>query len=58
MFVTMEDETGVVEVVIFSNVYDKYGRVIYESPGLIVEGKLSRQGKRDIAVLADRVTAL
>lgn len=58
VFVTMEDETGVVEVVIFSNVYDKYGRVIYESPGLIVEGKLSRQGKRDIAVLADRVTAL
>jgi len=58
VFVTMEDETGVVEVVIFSNVYDKYGRVIYDSPGLIVEGKLSRQGKRDIAVLADRVTAL
>ncbi|MFQ5808689.1 MAG: OB-fold nucleic acid binding domain-containing protein, partial [Armatimonadota bacterium] len=58
VFVTMEDETGVVEVVVFSKVYDKYGRVIYDSPGLIVEGKLSRQGKRDIAVLADRVVAL
>ncbi|MFQ6099463.1 MAG: OB-fold nucleic acid binding domain-containing protein, partial [Armatimonadota bacterium] len=56
VFVTLEDETGVIEVVIFSNVYDRYGHTIYSCPGLLVEGRLSRQGKLDVAVLAERIS--
>jgi error-prone DNA polymerase len=55
VFVTLEDETGVIEVVIFSSVYDRYGHTIYACPGLVIDGKLSRQGKLDVAVVADRV---
>jgi len=58
VFITIEDEVGVAEVVIFPRVYDKYGYTIYSCPGLIIEGKLSRQGKLDVTVIAERIAGL
>ena len=57
VFVTLEDETGLVDTVIFPNVYDKYGPVIFNSAGLIVEGKLERNGKGQ-SIIARRIWPL
>ncbi len=58
IFVCLEDETGLVDAAIFEDCYQKYGRVVVASPVLLIEGKLSRLGKLDLSVIADRVEAL
>ena len=58
IFVCLEDETGLVDAAIFEDCYQKYGRAVVASPVLMVEGKLSRLGKLDLSVIADRVEAL
>ncbi|HUV04515.1 MAG TPA: DNA polymerase III subunit alpha [Armatimonadota bacterium] len=58
VFVTLEDETGLVDTVIFPKVYEKYGPVIFNSPGLIIEGKIERSGQRGISVIARKVWPL
>lgn len=58
VFVTLEDEDGLVDTVTFPKVYEKYGRVIYGNPGLIIEGTLQRLGKRGISIVAGKVSPL
>jgi len=58
VFVTLEDEDGLVDTVIFPKVYEKYGRVIYGNPALIIEGTLQRLGKRGISLVATKVSPL
>ena len=38
MFVTLEDQRGLFEVILFPDVYDKYGGLIYETRALRVTG--------------------
>ncbi|MBI3666913.1 MAG: DNA polymerase III subunit alpha [Acidobacteria bacterium] len=45
LFVTLEDRTGVVEVVLFPEVYEKYGPVIYESGLLKATGRVEADGQ-------------
>ena len=45
LFVTLEDRTGVVEVVLFPEVYEKYGSVIYESGLLRATGRVEADGQ-------------
>jgi len=58
IFVCLEDEAGLVDAAIFEDCYQRYGRVVVASPVLLIEGKLSRLGKLDLSVIADRVEAL
>lgn len=58
VFVTLEDETGLADVVIFPKVYEKYGTVIFNSPGLIIEGKIERLGQRGLSVIARKIIPL
>ncbi len=58
IFISLEDEKGLVDVVVFEDTYQRCGHVLYASPVLLVEGKLSRKGKLDISIIADRVTPL
>lgn len=44
-FITLEDETGVVNVVVFSKLFDKYRKEILQSRLLMVEGRLQKEGK-------------
>jgi hypothetical protein len=44
--------------VIFPKVYEKYGPIIFNSPGLIIEGKLERSGARSLSVIAKKIWPL
>jgi error-prone DNA polymerase len=56
VFLTLEDETGLVNVIVRPDVYEKYRRTIRQSMTLIVEGRLQKEsGCLDL--LAKRVWA-
>ena len=44
-FITIEDETGYANLVVFKNIFDAYRKEIVSSKLLMVEGKLQREGK-------------
>ena len=44
-FITIEDETGFANLVVFKNLFDKYRKEILQSRLLMVEGKLQREGE-------------
>lgn len=55
VFITLEDETGLVDTVIFSGVYDEYGKAAFASELLVVEGRVQKQGARAITLVAEKV---
>ena len=57
VFITLEDETGFADCVVFPKVYEKYGRVIFNSPALIIEGKVQKMG-RACSIIANKVRPL
>jgi error-prone DNA polymerase len=44
MFITLEDESGLIDLVVFPKIQKLYARHILTSTVLTVEGKLQRQG--------------
>ncbi|MEO8795366.1 MAG: OB-fold nucleic acid binding domain-containing protein, partial [Daejeonella sp.] len=44
-FITIEDETGIANLVVFKNLFDKFRKEILQSKLLMVEGKLQREGE-------------
>ncbi|HET6769235.1 MAG TPA: OB-fold nucleic acid binding domain-containing protein [Chitinophagaceae bacterium] len=44
-FITIEDETGCANLVVFENILDKYRKEILQSKLLMVEGRLQREGE-------------
>jgi error-prone DNA polymerase len=44
-FMTIEDETGFANLVIFQGLFDKYRKEILQSKLIMVEGKLQREGE-------------
>jgi error-prone DNA polymerase len=44
-FITIEDETGFANLVVFQQLFDQYRKPILQSRLLMVEGKLQREGK-------------
>lgn len=44
-FITIEDETGYANLVVFQNLFDTYRKEILQSRLLMVEGKLQREGE-------------
>jgi error-prone DNA polymerase len=57
VFITLEDETGFADCVVFPNVYEKYGNVIFNNPALIIEGKAQKMGK-GCSIIASKVRPL
>ena len=45
MFVTLEDQRGVYEVVLFPDVYDRCGRLVFETRAMRVTGRVERDGQ-------------
>jgi len=45
MFITIEDETGVANLVIWPSLYEQRRRVVLSSSLLIVDGKVQREGE-------------
>jgi error-prone DNA polymerase len=56
VFLTLEDETGLVNVIVRPDVYERYRRAIHEATIAIVEGKLQKESGC-IDVLARKVWA-
>jgi error-prone DNA polymerase len=44
-FITIEDETGTANLVVFKKLFDQYRKEIVRSSLLMVEGKLQREGE-------------
>lgn len=57
VFITLEDETGFADCVVFPKVYEKYGSIIYSNPALIIEGKAQKMGK-GYSIIASKVRPL
>jgi error-prone DNA polymerase len=58
LFLTLEDETGLAEVVVFNDVYLRYGRVLKEAVYLLIEGELQNNDERGLAIVATRIVDL
>ncbi len=58
IFISLEDELGLIDVAVFEDVYQRCGRALYTSPVICVEGKLTRMGALDLSVTAERVIGL
>jgi len=58
IFVSLEDELGLIDVAVFEEAYEKCGRALYTSPVLCVEGKLTRMGALDLSVTAENVIGM
>jgi len=58
-FITLEDETGLIDAVAFPNTQEKFARIILTSEVLAVQGRLHRQGKMGVSVsiVIERVLA-
>ncbi len=54
-FITLEDEIGSVDLVLFKNVYEEYAHSIQTSQFLVVYGKIERRGK-SVSMLVQRVS--
>jgi error-prone DNA polymerase len=58
MFLTLEDETELGQVVVFNDVYLKYGRVLKDAIYLLVDGELQNDEEHGLAVVAHRISDL
>ena len=58
MFLTLEDETELGQVVVFNDVYLKYGRVLKDAVYLLVDGELQNDEEHGLAVVAHRIADL
>jgi DNA polymerase III alpha subunit len=50
MFLTMEDETGLLDVVVFPNAQKGFAKTILTSEVLAIQGKLQKQGPKLISI--------
>ena len=58
IFITVEDETGLLDITVFDRVYQQYGKAIFSHSALVVEGRLQKQGRYGTVVVAERVEGL
>ncbi|HBG00617.1 MAG TPA: hypothetical protein DDW87_03470, partial [Firmicutes bacterium] len=59
VFLTLEDEHGLIDVTIFENIYRKYAKVIFNEPLLLVTGEISRRDPNERAsIIAARIRGL
>ena len=53
-YVTLEDDTGVIEMLAFSNVLTQYGGYIQENAPMVVTGRLSMRDDKDPQIVINR----
>ena len=59
VFLSLQDETGLIDVTIFSRIYERYGQLLFSSrPSfLVIEGKVQRRG-RGVSIIAEKISPL
>lgn len=59
VFLTLEDEFGLIDITIFEDVYRKYAKIIFNQPLLLVSGEISqRDPKEKPSIIATRIQIL
>jgi error-prone DNA polymerase len=58
IFITLEDEAGLIEVTVFPRAYKRFGDVIFSHNALIIEGELQKHGSYGINIVARRAKGL
>ncbi|MBN1458495.1 MAG: DNA polymerase III subunit alpha [Armatimonadetes bacterium] len=58
VFITLEDETGLIEVTVFERVYKRWGKTIFSSNILVIDGVLQKKGRYGTVVLGRRFQGL
>lgn len=58
VFVTLEDEDGLADCVVFPRVYDQYGDVIFNNHALIVEGVTQKMGRKGLSIIVKKAKPL
>ncbi len=58
IFISLEDEFGLVDTAVFEETYQRCGHALYSSPVLCIEGKLTREGTLDLSVTAQNVIGM
>jgi error-prone DNA polymerase len=60
VFLTLEDETEMLEVTVFESVYQRCGAAIFTQPMLVVTGRLDRRGhpRAPAALVAEQIRGL
>jgi error-prone DNA polymerase len=53
VYVIIEDETGIADVTVFSDVQEKCGPVLFREGWLVVKGKIQRRGLKAISIIAE-----
>lgn len=56
VFLSLEDETGLIDATIFEPIYERYGRIIFSKPILLIEGTTDERGTT--SVIARKVSEL
>jgi DNA polymerase III alpha subunit len=51
MFVTLEDQRGIYEVILFPEAYEKYGGLVYETRAIRVTGRVEDGGQINADIL-------
>ncbi|NLJ80487.1 MAG: DNA polymerase III subunit alpha [Firmicutes bacterium] len=51
VFLTLEDEFGLFDVIIFENIYRKFGPLIFNQPLLLIKGEISRKEHRRLTTI-------
>lgn len=58
VFLTLEDEFGLLDVTIFENIYQLYGEKLFQHPLLIIEGVVARRGGNEVSITAHKIEPL
>jgi error-prone DNA polymerase len=58
VFVTLEDETGHANAVLYAEVFERHRLVVTTEPFLLVEGRVQRDAEGTVHLLAERLAAL
>ena len=59
VFLSLEDEWGLVDITVFENIYQLYGQLIFRRPSfpLVISGRVKREG-RNVNITATKIEAL
>ena len=58
VFLTLEDEFGLIDVTVFENIYHRYGEKLFKNPLLSIEGTVARRGGNEAGIVANRIQPL
>ncbi|MEF9605342.1 OB-fold nucleic acid binding domain-containing protein, partial [Paracoccus sp. PXZ] len=57
LFITLEDETGIANVVVWKKIFERFRRVILSSSMIAIYGRIQREGEV-VHLVAHRITGL